>query len=281
MNHLEGNFKLAKHDNAAIYYQGWLPEGKPRAALLIVHGLAEHSGRYGNLVNRLVPAGYAAYGVDHYGHGKSAGDRVYVDRFGTYIETLECYQSMIQSWQPGLPLFLVGHSMGGLIGAYYLLDHQTGLAGAVLSGPAVKIPSNISGATILVGKTLSALAPKTRLLPLEAAAISRDPEVVKAYVTDPLVYTGKMTARLSAEMLKAMQRVTAEASKITLPILILNGGADRLVDPEAARMLFAGVSSVDKKLIIYEGYYHEVYNEPEREIPLNDVEIWLNNHLNQ
>ncbi len=279
MKHLEGNFKLTTHGNASIYYQGWLPEGTPRGVMMIIHGLAEHSGRYGNLVDRLVPAGYAAYGLDHYGHGKSDGDRAHVDRFETFIDGLECYQAMIQGWHPGLPLFIVGHSMGGLIGAYYLLDHQSGLAGAVLSGPAVKIPSNISAATIFAGKTLSALAPKTRLLPLEAAAISRDPLVVKAYVTDPLVYTGKMTARLSAEMLKAMQRVTAEAAKITLPILILNGGSDRLVDPAAARMLYARISSPDKKLIIYDGFYHEVYNEPEREQPLSDVETWLNNHL--
>jgi len=279
VKHLEGHFTLKQHGNANIYYQSWLPDDKAKAALLIVHGLAEHSGRYGNLVNHLVPAGYAAYGLDHYGHGKSDGDRVYVDRFSAFIDGLECYETMVRAWQPDLPIFLVGHSMGGLIGAYYLLDHQAGLAGAVLSGPAVKIPSNISGATILAGKILSTLAPKARLLPLEVAAISRDQEVVKAYVSDPLVYTGKMTARLSVEMLKAMQRVTAEARKITLPIFILNGGADRLVEPDAARMLYAGVSSQDKKLTIYEGFFHEVYNEPEREQPLNDVETWLNSHL--
>jgi alpha-beta hydrolase superfamily lysophospholipase len=182
---------------------------------------------------------------------------------------------MVNAWQPGVPVFLVGHSMGGLIGAYYLLDHQAGLAGAILSGPAVKVPANISAITILIGNTLSTILPKAGIMALEAAGISKDPQVVKAYVNDPLVSTTKTTARLSAEMLKGMKRVTAEASKITLPIFILNGSADRLVDPSAAKMLYNSVGSTDKTLRIYEGLYHEVYNEPEREIVLKDVENWL------
>jgi alpha-beta hydrolase superfamily lysophospholipase len=277
MKHQEGFFKGVRDAN--IYYQGWLPEGEPKAVLLIVHGLGEHSGRYGNVVNHFVPLGYAVYGIDHFGHGKSDGERVYVKRFEDYTNTLEVYFDKIRGSQPGKPIFLVGHSMGGLIGAVYLLDHQSEIAGAVLSGPAVKIPSDVTPATIFVGKILSALIPKFGLLALDATGVSRDPVVVQAYINDPLVHRGKMTARLAAEMLKAMQTISGQAARITLPILILQGSADRLVNPGGAQMLYDAVSSVDKEIRIYDGFYHEVFNEPEHDKVLRDVEVWLEAHL--
>jgi alpha-beta hydrolase superfamily lysophospholipase len=277
MKHQEGFFKGVRGAN--IYYQNWLPEGEPRAALLIVHGLAEHSGRYGNVVNHFVPLGYAVYGIDHFGHGKSDGTRVYVKRFDDYTNTLKVYFDKIRGSQPGKPIFLVGHSMGGLITAMYLLDHQAELAGAVLSGPAVKIPEYVTPFILFMGKMLSALIPKYGLLPLDANGVSRDPDVVQAYVSDPLVYRGKATARLAAEMLKAMQTITAQAARITLPILILQGSADRLVNPTGAQMLYDAVSSVDKEIRIYDGFYHEVFNEPEHDKVLRDVETWLEAHL--
>jgi alpha-beta hydrolase superfamily lysophospholipase len=277
MKHQEGFFKGVRGAN--IYYQNWLPEGEPRAALLIVHGLAEHSGRYGNVVNHFVPLGYAVYGIDHFGHGKSDGTRVYVKRFDDYTNTLKVYFDKIRGSQPGKPIFLVGHSMGGLITAMYLLDHQAELAGAVLSGPAVKIPEYVTPFILFMGKMLSALIPKYGLLPLDANGVSRDPDVVQAYVSDPLVYRGKATARLAAEMLKAMQAITAQAARITLPILILQGSADRLVNPTGAQMLYDAVSSVDKEIRIYDGFYHEVFNEPEHDKVLRDVETWLEAHL--
>jgi acylglycerol lipase len=127
MKHQEGVFTGVR--GAGLYYQCWLPEGEVRAVLLIVHGLAEHSGRYMNVVNRLVPLGYAVYGIDHIGHGRSEGRRLYVERFADYTEPLKTYFDMVQCWQPDKPVFLVGHSMGGLIGALHLLAHQKGLAG--------------------------------------------------------------------------------------------------------------------------------------------------------
>jgi alpha-beta hydrolase superfamily lysophospholipase len=241
--------------------------------------LAEHSGRYGNVVNHFVPLGYAVYGIDHFGHGKSDGTRVYIKRFDDYTNTLKVYFDKIRGSQPGKPIFLVGHSMGGLITAMYLLDHQAELAGAVLSGPAVKIPEYVTPFILFMGKVLSALIPKYRLLPLDANGVSRDPNVVQAYVSDPLVYRGKATARLAAEMLKAMQAITAQAARITLPILILQGSADRLVNPTGAQMLYDAVSSVDKEIRIYDGFYHEVFNEPEHDKVLRDVETWLEAHL--
>jgi len=279
MRHQEGTFKGIR--NASIYYQCWLPEGDSRAVLLIVHGLAEHSGRYMNVVNHFVPLGYAVHGVDHVGHGKSSGTRVYVERFEDYTDVLKIYFDMVRHWQPDKPIFLVGHSMGGLIGAVYLLSHQAELTGAVLSGPAVKVHGSVSPAAIFVGNVISVLIPKLGLIGLEAEGVSRDSEVVEAYVTDPLVCRGKVTARLSAELVKAIRHVTAEATKITLPILIVQGGADKLVDPKGAQMLYDAVSSADKTIKIYDGLYHEVFNEPEHDQVLGDVEAWLETHLSR
>jgi alpha-beta hydrolase superfamily lysophospholipase len=277
MKHPEGFFKGVR--DTSIYFQSWLPESEPKAVLLIVHGLAEHSGRYMNIVNHFVPLGYAVYGIDHLGHGKSDGMRVYVEHFEDYTNTLKIYFDMIRRWQPEKPIFLVGHSMGGLISAVYLLNHQSELTGAVLSGAAGKVPHHITPVILAVGKMLSALMPRFGMLGLEVDGLSRDPAVVQAYISDPLVHKGKITARLAAEMLKAMQRVSAEATKITLPIMVVQGSADRLVDPAGAQMLYDAVSSADKEIRIYDGFYHEVFNEPEHDEVLRDVEIWLAAHL--
>ena len=277
MKYQEGYLKGVRDTD--IYYQYWLPEGEPKAILLVIHGLAEHSGRYMNVVNFLVPSGYAVYGIDHIGHGKSDGKRVYVKRFQDYTKTLKNYFDMIREWQPEKPIFLIGHSMGGLISAAYLLEHQDELSGAVLSGPGIKVPDNISQAIIFVGNMLSIIMPKAGLIQLDAEGVSRDPAVVDAYVNDPLVYTGKITARLGAELLKAMQYVTDQAPKIRLPIMIVQGSDDKLVDPSGAQLLYDLVSSKDKTIKIYNGFYHEVFNEPEHEQVLNDVKTWIEAHL--
>jgi len=277
MNHQEGYFKGRQGTN--LYYQGWLPEGRSVAVLLIVHGLAEHSGRYGNVVNYFVPRGYAVYGIDHLGHGHSDGPRAYVERFQDFLDPLKVFLDRIRDWQPGAPIFLVGHSLGGLISGAYLLDQPDELAGAILSAPSVKMPGSVSRLTLLAGKVLSALFPKMGLVRLEADGVSRDPAVVRAYRSDPLVFTGKITARLGTELLEAMDRVLAEARKIRLPLLILQGAADKLVDPQGAQVLFDRVGSTDKTIKVYEGLYHEVFNEPEHEQVLRDVEKWLAGQL--
>ncbi len=277
MEHRDGFFAGVR--DSAIYYQCWQPETGCKAILLIVHGLAEHCGRYMNVVNHFVPLGYAVYGLDHIGHGKSEGPRVYVGRFAEYTDTLKLYFDLIRLEHPDTPVYLVGHSMGGLIGALYLLEHQNELAGAVLSGPLVKMAGGVSPVVVFMGKLLSTLAPKVGLTALSAEGVSSDPAVVQAYVSDPLVYTGKITARLAGELIAATQRLTAEAAKITLPLLIVQGSADRLVDPAGAKLLYDTVSSVDKTLKVYEGFYHEVFNEPERAQVLGDVEAWLAQRL--
>jgi acylglycerol lipase len=265
--------------DTSIYYQYWSPEDEPKAILVIVHGLAEHSGRYMNVVNHFVPAGHAVYGIDHIGHGKSGGERVYVHRFQDYITTLTTYVDMIRDWQPDKPIFMIGHSMGGLIGAAYLLEHQHELSGAVLSGPGIKVPDNISQTVIFMGKILSKILPRVGILQLDSKGVSRDPAVVDAYINDPLVFTGKITARLGAEMLKTMQDVTNHAAQIKLPLTIVQGSDDSLIDPGGAQLLYDRVSSEDKSIKIYAGFYHEVFNEPEHEQVLNDVQKWIEAHL--
>ena len=277
MEHRDGFFAGVR--DSATYYQCWQPETECKAVLLVVHGLAEHSGRYMNVVNHFVPLGYAVYGFDHIGHGKSEGTRVYVDRFTDYTDTLKRYFDLIRLEHPDKPVFLVGHSLGALIAGAYLLEHQDELAGAVLSGILVKVPDNTPPVIVFIGKILSTLLPKAGLLGVNAEGVSRDPAVVQAYINDPLVYRGKATARLAAEMLYTMQRVTAEAAKITLPLLIVQGSEDKLVDPAGAKLLYDAVSSTDKTLNVYEGLYHEVCNEPECEQVLDEIEAWLEQRL--
>jgi acylglycerol lipase len=277
MKHIEGNFRGARNIN--IYYQAWLPDGKAKAVILIVHGIGEHSGRYMNVVNRFAPLGFALYGLDHIGHGKSDGPREMVERFGDFTDTLAMYSNMVASLEPGKPLFILGHSMGGLIASSYLLDHQSQFKGAILSGPAVKVADNITKATIFFGKIIAALAPRLGLIGLDVNCISRDPEVVRVYVEDPLVFHRKTPARLASELLKAMLRVQAEASKITLPFIVLQGGKDEIVNPKGAQMLFEAASSADKTIKVYDELFHEVFNEPEHDRVLADVEEWLSKRV--
>jgi acylglycerol lipase len=277
MNHIEGKFIGVR--NIQVFYQAWLPEGEVKAVLPIIHGLGEHSGRYMNVVNHFVPLGYVVYGLDQIGHGKSGGAREYVERFEDYSETFTAYLKMVKQWQPGKPIFLLSHSIGGLIAAYYLLDHQAEFQGAIFSAPVVKVASHVTKMTVFMAQTLSLLAPSAGVLPVDPSTISRDPDVVKAYVDDPLVFHGKTTARLSAEMLRALTRVSAETGKITLPFLAMQGGADRLVDPDGAQILYERAASKDKTLKIYDGLYHEIFNEPERGRVFKDIEDWLAAHV--
>ncbi|MFC2078051.1 alpha/beta hydrolase [Candidatus Bipolaricaulota bacterium] len=277
MKHREGTFAGVR--GAEIYCQDWLPEDAPRAVLVIVHGLAEHCGRYGNLVDHFVPRGFAVYAHDHIGHGRSEGKRVFVKRFEDLTDVLGIQVDRVLDQHPETPAYLVGHSIGALIGARYLLDRQEAFAGAILSGSVVKVPENISPIVVAMARLLSAVLPKVGVSAVDAQGVSRDPAVVKAYLDDPLVYTGKTTARMGAEMLKAMERTVRDASRITLPLLILHGSEDTLADPDGTRMLHDAASSPDKTLKIYEGLHHEIYNEPEHAEVLGDVEAWLTARL--
>ena len=273
MQHTEGKF--TGRNNFSLYRQAWLPDIAPKAILLIVHGIAEHSGRYMNLVNYFVPKGYAVYSFDLRGHGKSDGKRSYIERFSYYIDDLQTFFNLVRTENPNTKIFMVGHSMGSTISVDYALEHQSELQGLIISGTTLKLGSSISKAAILMAKILSVLMPKMGVSALDPGGISRDPVVVAAYVNDPLNYTGKLSARFGVELLKTMEMLQSGLSEINLPILIMQGSQDRISDPASSKLLFDGVGSKDKTMKIYEGFYHEIFNDPERQQVFSDMEAWI------
>ncbi|MFC2010915.1 alpha/beta hydrolase [Chloroflexota bacterium] len=277
MKHLDGQFKGRNDLN--LYYQCWLPVDEPKAILLVVHGLAEHSGRYSNLVNYFVPRGYGVYGYDQRGHGKSDGLRGYVERFSYFVDDLDIFLRLVHSRHRNVRVFLVGHSIGGTIATAYTIIHQDEFDGLILTGASLSTPTDVAAGTIFAARILSLILPKAGLYIINADAISQDNNVVNTYIYDPLVYRGKIRARLGVELIKAMVAVKHQISEIHLPILVMHGAADRLSDPKGSDMLYQKASSPDKTLKMYEGYYHEIFNEPGRKQVLADVESWLKSHV--
>lgn len=263
---------------ATLFVQRWMPPA-PKAAILLAHGYAEHAGRYAAFAQQAVAKGYAVYALDHWGHGQSAGIRGYVPDFSVFLDGVAALRAHVEAQQPRLPCVLLGHSMGGLIAALHLITHQDAYAAAVLSGPAVQPGTPPSRATRWIGQRLSRWLPQTGLIQLDAAAISRDPDVVASYIADPLVHTGKMSARLAAEMLKAMDMCQANANQIHLPLLVAFGAQDRLAAPAGGAALIAAIASTDKEYRLLPGLYHEIFNEPEGADVIQDVLAWMDVRL--
>jgi alpha-beta hydrolase superfamily lysophospholipase len=271
--HSDGTFDSG--DAGQVYWQSWTPAESPRAVLLLVHGLAEHSGRYEGFAEFFTSAGFAVHALDHPGHGRSAGHRCHIGRFADFTNTLERYLALVKTTHPGTPIFLVGHSMGGLIAASFLIERQSQFAAAVLSGPAIRAPQQPSRFALFVMRIISRLLPRLGVLQLDSSGVSKDPDVVSKYDNDPLVFRGKVTARLAAELFSEMDKVLAEAATIRLPLLILHGGSDSLTDVAGSKALHEAVSSTDKEIIVYDGLYHEIFNEPERIAVMTDMKDWL------
>ncbi len=277
INHLEG--KLTGRFGTRLYHQGWVPSGTPRAVIVLMHGMADHGGRYQNLVNALVPAGYSVYAIDLRGHGKSEGKRCCVRRFEDFIADLDGFINIIGSTIPRPAVFLAGHSMGGIISTAYAQEHQKKLSGLILSAPALKAGASFTSLHKKMARILSVLAPNLGVAKLDAAGLSRDPAVVKAYLEDPLVYTGKISARLGAELLKAIEGTMPPRMKdIKLPVLIMHGTSDVLSDPQGSKIAYESVSSSDKSLKYFHGFFHEIFNDPERELVFADMREWLAAH---
>jgi alpha-beta hydrolase superfamily lysophospholipase len=261
VKHKEGSFKGYK--DFKIYYQRWLPEGSTKAVLLVAHGFAEHSGRYGNLVNYFVPKGYAVYALDHRGHGRSDGARVQVDQFTDYLTDLKTFYDLVHKDNPNKKIFLVGHSMGAMISTAYTVKYQKELAGLILSGGGI-----VTGDTPLPIRTGR---------PLDASTLSHDKAVVDAYVNDPLVYRGPIPDRPAMD--DTRKQLPQQVPAIKLPILIMAGAAALSGDGPRSKALYEAVGSKDKTLKLYEGLYHEIFNEPEYPQVMADMEAWLNAHM--
>lgn len=257
MSHDEGTFTGLR--DYRIYYQRWLPEGPPRAVLLVAHGYAEHSGRYTNLVNYFLPLGYAVYALDHRGHGRSDGERVQVDSYEDYLTDLKTFFDLVRAEQPALPIYLVGHSMGAAISTAYAARYQQELAGLILSGGGIntdKAPPRPAGMDL-------------------SQMLSRDPAVAAAYVNDPLVYRGPAPSGRASALLQMREQLPALVGRITLPILVMAGAASPLGDGPRSQALFAAVGSAAKTLCLYPDLLHEIFNEPEHPQVFADMERWL------
>jgi acylglycerol lipase len=258
-----------------LFAQCWLPEREARAVVVIAHGLGEHSGRYAELAQRLVAQRHAVYALDHRGHGRSPGRRANIERFSYLVTDLATFAGRAARQHPGSPSVLLGHSMGGAIATAAALKIQDTLRGLVLSGPALASGEIVSGFKARLVRALSSLAPNAGALKLPPEAVSRDPEVVRAYEQDPLVHHAAVPARTVAELLEAMAAFPQSVLKLRLPLLVQHGIADSLVPVEPCRPIFQSIPSRDKTLKFYEGLYHEVYNEPERDQVISDLEAWL------
>ena len=264
---------------ARLHVTDWPSAAPPKAVVLLAHGYAEHAGRYEHVARRLNAAGYAVEAVDHWGHGRSDGEGGFVPRFSAYLDGMTELLARVEEEHPGVPRLLLGHSMGGLIATLFLIERQDAFAAAALSGPAIMPAAPPSRVTVALSRFLSRFFPRLGVLALDANGVSRDPVVVAAYLADPLVYTGKIGARLGKELMDAMAAAQAGAARIALPILFQHGDADSLAAPEGSRYLFDHVSSADKLLKIYPGLFHEIYNEPERDAVLDELIGWFDAHV--
>ncbi len=269
---------LAGHGGQRIFWQTWSPEGAPGAVVVIVHGASEHSGRYDYVARALVDDGYAVYALDHRGHGRSDGPRAVIDRLARAVADVDRLVAQVRAEHPDLPIAMLGHSMGGTVALGYAIRHQEHLTGLVLSGPLAALEAAPAPLRI-AGRLLSAVAPTLPLVAIDANLVSRDPEVVRDYVSDPLNHHGKLPARTVDELVRAIDDFPEAVATITLPTLILYGTEDGLSPPAGAQMLQARIASADKTTIAYPGLFHEILNEPERDAVLTDIRGWLAERL--
>ena len=271
---IESTFTGAKGRRIVVHT--WLPEGAPRDQVVIAHGYAEHSGRYDAVARFLTARGFAVHALDHHGHGKSEGARAVIERFAQADADIDTLVDRVRADSGLATVKLIGHSMGGSLALNYALNHQDKLSGLVLSGPAIggKLPTIQRWFLALV----SAIAPRTGMIALDANAVSRDPAVVAAYVADPLVFRGKVPARTAHEMYRAIGSYPARVGALAVPCLLMHGDADTLVSAIEAAPLFQRIASPDKTIRIWPGLFHEIFNEPEREEVLALTAEWLEAH---
>ncbi len=246
---------------------------KPRAKLLLIHGYAEHAGRYAYFMEAAVNRGVSVYAFDLRGHGRSDGLTAYLPSFNAIVEDID---KVIDTLNIKGETFLMGHSLGGLIATRYCLTrNQNDVKGLITSGAALEIDKNLSPLLQRLAPILGWLLPKLKTEKLDTTYLTRSPEVKEAYFNDPLVYTQGTRAKTGAEILHAIKATAPLFHKLTIPLLALHGSADQLTMPDGTITLHKQASSKDKKLVIYDGLYHELVNEPERDLVINDILTWI------
>lgn len=274
--HAGGTFESG--GGAVLYEQCWIPAGRsPRSVVIVVHGIKDHSSRYEHLAVQLARAGHAVCGFDHRGHGRSSGPRFDLHSFAAALGDIDRYLAMVGERFPGAPVFLFGHSLGGVIVLLYVIERQPEIAGVVLSAPAVHPPIHPFG---VAGLLLAAdLAPHAPLLDAPDASFSPDPAVVEGMRRDPLIPRGRGTGRMGAELARGIHRVWSRVTTVRAPILILSGTADRAVDPHGSVELRRRVGSPDATLRMYRGAGHDLVHDPLRRAIERDVVAWVTGHV--
>jgi alpha-beta hydrolase superfamily lysophospholipase len=272
MNHIE--FTCQSPDKLQFYFQGWEPEASLRAVVCLVHGLGEHTGRYAHVAAALNEAGYAVLGFDLRGHGKSEGLRGHTPSYDTLMDDIGRLLDEAATRYPRQPRFLYGHSLGGNLVLNFALRRKPRLAGVVSTSPAIRVPKPLPATQLTVVKVMNTLKPDMQIpngLPLDGLA--RDPAVARAYMSDPLVHD-KISVRLASEMFQAGEWALAHAAEFPLPLLLVHGSADELTSA-AATQEFAGKVRGDCTLKIWDGFYHETHNEPEKAEVLAFMLAWM------
>lgn len=268
-------------DKLKLYYQTWQPQGNAKAILVIVHGLGGHGSKYSNIVQHFIPKQYTIYAFDMRGHGRSPGQRGYINSWAEFREDLRKFINLVQTQQPKCPIFLLGHSLGSVVVLDYVLRHPQ--EAAALQGLITLAPSlgkvGVPKVKLLIGQLMSRIWPRFSLSTgLDLAAGARDEKVLAAYTKDTLRHT-LGTARLATEFLDTVAWVNNHAAELQLPLLILHGGADRVTLPESSQIFYEQVTFADKTRIEYPEAYHELQDDLNYQEVLADLENWLEKHL--
>jgi alpha-beta hydrolase superfamily lysophospholipase len=258
-----------------IVYDVWIPEVPPRGVVVLCHGYAEHARRYDHVAQRFGEAGLITYALDLRGHGRSGGKRVYLRNISEYTGDFRTLVGIATADHSDLPRIVLGHSMGGGVVFAYGVEHPDDYTAMVLSGPAVYAQDAVSSFMITVAKVVGSILPGLPVEKLPTEAISRDPEVVAAYMADPLVHHGKLPAGIAKALLNVGETMPQRAAALTAPLLVVHGEKDILIPVAGSKHLLECVGSTDAHLKVYPELYHEVFNEPEKALVLDDVTSWI------
>lgn len=277
MQHIEEI--IEGHDGLRIYTQRYELEN-PVAAVVILHGYCEHSARYDHVVEAFNDAGFNCYLLDHRGHGKSEGQRAAVLRFDEYLKDLDIYLETVRKQYANGPMFLLGHSMGGLIATNYMLSRKPELDGVVLSSPYLGLKVDLPVWKDKLGKIVSKFLPSVSLKSdLDPHLLTHDDAIVQEYVSDPAV-PKIANARWFTESNAAQDYIMDHANEWAWNSLFMHGGDDRIADPQATRNFYEKITNKEKvKLVIHEGLYHEIFNEIDRKKIINMTIEWLKSQI--